>query len=127
MTNETTFKVVRTIRGELRAMTRFTLDASERRELHITTDKGYRGGVECDARVVRISLDGVGYEHAFGLGRNGSGDFSRTILSDRDKRATVKAIEDMHRAGLAMADAVLEEARAFYAAQAARKAAEVNA
>lgn len=112
------FQVIRNARGELQAQTRIPL-GSDRRELRITTDKGYRGGLDCDARVVQVSEDGCSYQHAFGLARDGSGDFSKNLATDRTKRATAKAIETMHRECLALAPAVLDEARAYYAAQAA--------
>lgn len=120
------FQVVRTRSGALKAETRMPLD-NERRELRITTDKALRGGIESDARVVQVSEDGKSYQHAFSMLGDGSGDWSRTILTDRTKRATLKALETMHAEALAGIDAILEEARAYYAAQASKKAAEVNA
>lgn len=116
------FQVTRTPRGELQAQTCIPL-GTDRRELRITTDKAYRGGIECEASVVQMSEDGRSYTHAFAMSSHGKGDFRKTLATDRTKRATEKALATMHAAALAGADAVLQEARDFYALQAASAAA----
>lgn len=120
--NTYTTTVERTMHGNLQAKTIIDL-GDGRRELHVTTDKAYRGGISCDARVMQRTGSGF-LSHAFGLSRDGSGDYSKTLAEDRAKRATQKALETMHREALATIDSVIAEANAWYAAQEARKSEE---
>ena len=92
----------------------------DNRQLRIETRKhGIYGGVYCNACVV--TLNATGYSHAIGVGRGG--DFSKTLLHERGARATVQAIERMHRECMANAAAVLAEAIAYYPQPVAQAAA----
>jgi hypothetical protein len=106
----------RTTRGDLQASTIITLDATMRREIHLTTEKHCNGGLSCVATVYRITEDGRGRTHAFSFCK-GQGDFRRTLKYAPKTRATEKAIRAMHEACIAELPAVCEQARAFYAAQ----------
>lgn len=108
----------RTMRGDLQALTVITLDPIVRRVLHITTDKHCNGGLSSDATVYRITADGLGREHAFSYGA-GTGDFRQMLDRAPKARATEKAIRTMHETALAQLPAIVEQARAHYAAAAA--------
>lgn len=73
-----------------------------------------------------VSWHGNGFKtHAFGLASDGSGDWSRRLLEDRTKRGTQANIDRQHAAVFTPEKrAELEaEARAWYDAQDAAKAA----
>lgn len=84
----------------------------ERRELRIKTRKAYRGGVQCSAMVVQVSVDRRSYTYAMGLG--GGGDFSIDIAREPKARTTEKTVRAMHAAGLLRVDEILARARAHY-------------
>jgi hypothetical protein len=109
------FAVTRDHNGKLEAVSTFPL--GERRELRITTDKGYKG-LSCDAMVRQLSESGNSWTHAFSLSRFSKGDYSRTLVLDKAKRATEKSIATMHAAGLLRLDEVMAEVKAHYEVQA---------
>lgn len=88
--NETT--VNRDSHNRLRVRTIIDM-GFDRRELHIETDKGYRGGIETSATCYQITEDGCGRQHAFGLA--GGGDFSKQ-LKVSPARGTEKALLALH-------------------------------
>jgi len=95
---------------------------SGERRLCIDTSKALRGGL-----VTRASVSlhqGNSYSHAFGLG-TGLGDYSKRVLVTAT-RCTEKAVREQHAQALGQTDALLAEARDFYAAQEARKAQEAQ-
>jgi hypothetical protein len=66
-------------------------------KLELTTEKAYSGGIESKAYVFWHGTNSR--QHAFGLCRDGSGDFAMTITkTDRTVRATQKAIDTQHAA-----------------------------
>ncbi len=76
-------------------------------DLEIETKKGYRGGVECTAR---ITFKGTFTTIIYGDG----GDYERTIVK-KPIRATAKQIGLAHDAGMQHLDTVKSEIAAHYA------------
>jgi hypothetical protein len=105
------FAIDRDMRGSLRAQTRVPLGA-DRRELHVTTSKGFRG-LQCTAIVVQIADDGRSHSHAMSFGANG-GDFSRRLSADPAARCTEKTIRATHEAALQQLPDLLQAAHAHY-------------
>lgn len=109
---QTPYEFGRNIRGDLRARSVYPL-GFDRRELHVETSKS-SPGLSCRATVFRVTDDGRVLEHAFGLGRPGSGDYRATLAQDRTGRATEKAVRTMHERCTAELAATLAAACAHY-------------
>ena len=106
--------VRRNMRGEIEAITRFVLDRPDR-ELRITTSKASPGvSTRAQVGIVTGGVPGgfVGFQIALGIGSRG--DFRKTLVHNKNGRATQKAIETLHDAALADIEPVLAEARAYY-------------
>lgn len=88
------------------------------RFLRLETDKGYRGGVESSVRGFKRT--GHFEVSAMMIGGTGGGDFSKTVTR-HDVRVTEKAVREAHVAALRQFDALIEEAKAYYAAQDQKK------
>lgn len=81
--------------------------------LQIQTGKGQRQHIRTRAAVI---WRGDGFmTHAFGLG-SGTGDYSSTVVQ-RMTRCTEKTVKELHDEALLQTDAILAQARAFYALQ----------
>lgn len=89
-------------------------------KLSISTSKRSRG-LSSFASVAFHGEDGFTL-HAMGLG-TGLGDYGKTVALS-GARATEKAVRDLHVSTLARVEEIIEEARAHYAAQEAKRAAE---
>lgn len=93
-------------------ITRVDMGREVRAELTVETDKGYRGGIESDARV---SWVGNGFRtHAFGLGAGG--DFTKKFLLTPGI-CTQKKIDTQHAQVFTpeVLDALTAEAKDYYA------------
>lgn len=97
-------------------------DDGERR-LCIETHKAVSGGGMLTRASVSLHKNGM-YSHAFGY--NGQGDYSKRVIQSA-ARCTEKAVGEQHAQALSQAPALLEEAKAHYAAQEAKKAEAVPA
>jgi hypothetical protein len=82
------------------------------RELSISTARDSSGVVRSRATVSRI--DGHLKSHVIGFG-SPSGDFSKTVLSMRHRRATEKAIRLQHETAIAQVESILFQVRQHYA------------
>lgn len=105
-----------------KATTEYPMDGN--RVLSIRTNKGYRGGVSTHATV--FTDTGTSRTHAFGLANDGSGDYSETTHDKRDCKCTEKSVREQHADALNMVPAILDRAKAHYAAQDAKKAASMS-
>lgn len=83
-------------------------------KLEINTYKALVG-IRSVARVCFHRNDG-GIVHAMAISEHGSGDFYHTLLI-HNSRATEQAIRRMHDKALLQAEALVEKAKAFYAAR----------
>lgn len=115
-------------RGELKIITLLPIEGVEASEakkgrpgetkLEIRTYKGFnRGELRSFASVNFYGENFV--THAFGMG-SGRGDYDRTLIRTPG-RATEKNLRAVHAEALKLVPAVIEEAKAFYAAQAGKE------
>ena len=87
--------------------------------LEISTTKSSRGGIESRATVFAVGDHFKTHKFSF----DGSGDFSKGLECNRSVRCTEKTIRSMHEDVLVRLSAIVEVAKAHYAAQAEQAAA----
>lgn len=115
--NTPTTAVHKSIRGGWQAKTSYPLEGERR--LTITTHKANRG-ITTYCQVAKHERDGT---MSFMLYR----DFGKTILRDSAARCTEKTVRYQHAIALNQVEALLTEARTFYAREDAEVAAALPA
>ena len=93
----------------------------EQRELHIRTAKASSGVLTTRAAVHK--REGAFLKHAFGLGIDGIGDFSKVVAQRSIARITERAVEQLHASATEHLPSIRVAVEQHYALQAERAAA----